>query len=521
MSLLGDAQQFIKEQKYAKSPQVPPRGGAPRPQPSYITGALEAPGGYQSQNVSQQYTGALQERAERAAGILSAPALTTPMNESIPQPSDMEETKQALGMTGTGVKIAKGVVGAVDSLAGTDIGKSIVGTGIDAASGALGVAGAGMSVYNIAQGKGKVGDYVNIGSQVASPVASGVTQLANLSNLGSLGMESIGASTASGATAGTSSIGSAAGGLSALGSAVMIAAPYYALAKAGGMVINAITANNPELRNTPLGHLGGSLEEPLAVERYWSSQLAQKGVGSERLHETANLINPLEVGSFIFQGDKINKSNLKNWIHTVAEKSAALGSGFLTGGLSNVDAVVKSLMSEKQAEKIERAQYAASTLGLSELSKKLTGSSTAGRVNAALLTGGLSEVFCFAAGTPITMEDGTIKPVEQVDLFDSCKIGGIVNGKGVVLSEELYDYRGVNVTGSHAVYEDGKWIRVKDSILSIKLQLDDTVKVYIVNNVDHVLLVNDIIFADYGEVTNSENMTADERLEYLNAHCRI
>lgn len=497
MSLLGDAQQFIKEQKYAKSPQVPPRGGAPRPQPSYITGALEAPGGYQSQNVGQQYTGALQERAERAAGILNAPALTEPMNESIPQPSDMEEAKQYLGVGGKIIGAAK----TISDIAGLK--DTTLGGGLTAAGNVASALGAGLSIYEMTQGK-------NIPENAVNLAKVGIGQAAKYA-ASEAGKQAI--SNFAGET-----VGNLIGGAS---SAVSIAAPYYALAKAGGMVINAVTANNPALRDTPLGHLGGSLEEPLAVERYFSGQLAQKGVGSERLHETANLINPLEVGSFIFQGDKINKSNLKNWIHTVGEKSAALSSGFLTGGASNVDAVVKSLMSEKQAKKVERGQYAASTLGLSEISKKLTGSSKAGRAAAAALSGGLSEVFCFAAGTPITMEDGTTKPVEQVDLFDSCKIGGIVNGKGVVLTEELYDYRGVNVTGSHAVYEDRKWIRVKDSKLSVKLQLDDVVKVYIVNNVDHVLMVNDIIFADYGEVTNSENMTADERLEYLNAHCRI
>jgi len=49
--------------------------------------------------------------------------------------------------------------------------------------------------------------------------------------------------------------------------------------------------------------------------------------------------------------------------------------------------------------------------------------------------------------------------------------------------------------------------------------LEEPIKVYIVNNEEHVLIINDIIFADYGEVTDSENMTADERLAYLNDNC--
>jgi hypothetical protein len=117
------------------------------------------------------------------------------------------------------------------------------------------------------------------------------------------------------------------------------------------------------------------------------------------------------------------------------------------------------------------------------------------------------------------MADGTTKPVEQIDLFDVCEGGGMVNGKGVVIAEDIYDYEGVMVTGGHAVYEDNKWIRVKDSEKSILVALEEPIKVYIVNNEEHVLIINDIIFADYGEVTDSENMTADERLAYLNDNC--
>lgn len=139
----------------------------------------------------------------------------------------------------------------------------------------------------------------------------------------------------------------------------------------------------------------------------------------------------------------------------------------------------------------------------------------------AVLTGGLSEVFCFAAGTPITLANGDAMPIENIDLFDECDEGGMVNGKGVTLANDLYDYAGVQVTGSHAVYEDGEWKRVKNSNKAIPLVVKGYVKVYIINNENHILIVNGIRFADYGEVTNSEDMTAQERLDYLNEHCRI
>ena len=145
----------------------------------------------------------------------------------------------------------------------------------------------------------------------------------------------------------------------------------------------------------------------------------------------------------------------------------------------------------------------------------------AGNVGLAVFTGGLSSLFCFAKGTPILMENGDTIPVEQVRIFNKCMKGGTVTAIGEALSDEIYDYEGVEVTGSHAVYENRKWIRVRDSEKSIKVDITAPQRVYIINNMNHALVVNGIIFADYGEVTDSENMTAQDRLEYMNAHSKF
>jgi hypothetical protein len=47
------------------------------------------------------------------------------------------------------------------------------------------------------------------------------------------------------------------------GSALSIAAPWYAAAKLGGTAIGGIVANNPQVRDTPLGLLGDGLEKPV------------------------------------------------------------------------------------------------------------------------------------------------------------------------------------------------------------------------------------------------------------------
>lgn len=301
-----------------------------------------------------------------------------------------------------------------------------------------------------------------------------------------------------------SSAGSALGGL---GGALSYAAPYYALAKLGGAGINAVTANNPWMRDTPFGLLGETLDEPLAVESALGKAMARHGIGSEEMWETTNNYNPLEVGG---------------WLDDTTDKATANLANILTGGAVGPVKQLGALMKELGVS--DNDNYIVQNLasgGWSSFGD--IGKGTKPTINAVgnILTLGLYSLFCFAAGTPITMADGTTKPVEEIDIGEECEIGGIVNGKGVVLAADIYDYEGVKVTGSHAVYEDGEWIRIKDSAKSIRLAIEKPVKVYILNNEDHILMVNGITFADYGEVTNSEDMTAQQRLEWLNENRKV
>ena len=79
-----------------------------------------------------------------------------------------------------------------------------------------------------------------------------------------------------------------------IGDVVSVAAPYYALAKAGGMAINAFTDNNPKYKDTPLGLLGEGLRNPITgVERSVGDALADHGVGNKDLNRTiAAILNP-------------------------------------------------------------------------------------------------------------------------------------------------------------------------------------------------------------------------------------
>ena len=112
---------------------------------------------------------------------------------------------------------------------------------------------------------------------------------------------------------------------------------------------------------------------------------------------------------------------------------------------------------------------------------------------------------CFLAGTMITMEDGTTKAVENVELGDEVKLGGMVFGAGKFFCDDLHDYKGIKVSGSHLVQEDGIWMMVRDSIHSALIS-NDTVVVYNFGTENKRLEIKGITFTDYFEIDEKEKL---------------
>ena len=115
---------------------------------------------------------------------------------------------------------------------------------------------------------------------------------------------------------------------------------------------------------------------------------------------------------------------------------------------------------------------------------------------------------CFIKGTLVTMADGSTKPVEQVDLGDEVAEGGSVFAVGRFLNTELYDYKGVKVSGSHMVNEDGVWMRVKDTKHGKSLG-NDLNTVYVFGSENRRILINEILFTDYFEVNEQDKLIED------------
>jgi len=103
---------------------------------------------------------------------------------------------------------------------------------------------------------------------------------------------------------------------------------------------------------------------------------------------------------------------------------------------------------------------------------------------------------CFEPNTLIQMTDGSEKKIKDIQLGDDTK-GGEVTGvfQFKVNVDEIHNYKGVTVAGSHFVKEDGKFIMVKDSPLAIKI--DKIPVVYSLDTTGRRIFIKDIEFADY------------------------
>ena len=103
---------------------------------------------------------------------------------------------------------------------------------------------------------------------------------------------------------------------------------------------------------------------------------------------------------------------------------------------------------------------------------------------------------CFSPDTFITMVNGSKKKIIDIELKDNVAAGGSVFAYGKFLINDLYDYKGIKVSGSHMVYENQKWLNIRDSKSAKSLGNDEYV-VYTLGTQNRRILINNILFTDY------------------------
>lgn len=128
----------------------------------------------------------------------------------------------------------------------------------------------------------------------------------------------------------------------------------------------------------------------------------------------------------------------------------------------------------------------------------------------------VSRVFCFAPDTEILMKDGSYKLIQEIKVNDEVALGGTVTAVGTGQGTEFVVINDVHVIDTHALFEDGQWIRAKDSknITSKYSKPDGIVHPIVTEN--HLVVTKGQIWADTFEHDNQQDMTREEILKDLN-----
>jgi len=152
-------------------------------------------------------------------------------------------------------------------------------------------------------------------------------------------------------------------------------------------------------------------------------------------------------------------------------------------------------------------------LGFAQMGSTERGAAAAAKAQVASARAGRAKS-CFAEGTKIKMANGSLKNIEDIKLGDCLHLGGIVYGMQQGLTDQIYKYKDVLITGSHAVFEK-EWVRVANSPYA---ELEEGIyKVYNLSTSDHrIITEKDFMFADFDETDYGSKISDKDSLEELN-----
>ena len=210
--------------------------------------------------------------------------------------------------------------------------------------------------------------------------------------------------------------------------------------------------------------LGGTVD-PKAVEQALISSSASGGTGTKSYHTNQRL------EAMKREQERFNQQN------------AAQGLAMTRPG----DVYSTRSYSKKERKKnSERAGDGRGTGGGGRKDRE------AGRKAKDRKTGG---GWCFHPDTLVQMADGSEQKINTIKIGDQTKGGevtGVVQFKPL---DEMHDYKGVIVAGSHFVKEDGRFIPVSESFEAVKVDIIPTV--YSLDTTDRRIWIKDIEFADF------------------------
>jgi hypothetical protein len=189
---------------------------------------------------------------------------------------------------------------------------------------------------------------------------------------------------------------------------------------------------------------------------------------------------------------------------TIAKPSSDFSSGSgtklsysssTTGGQSAASGVQSSGASLSFGSSVGSATASSGSSATYSLGTPASKPTSGGTGSTPVNTGGaFSLKGCFVFDTLIDMLDGSVKKIGELRLGDQIR-GGEVVAVHCYDGAPLYNYKGVHVSGTHYVIENGTPLMVKDSAYSVKI--DDVYGLYTVDTTGRRIFANDIEFADH------------------------
>lgn len=113
---------------------------------------------------------------------------------------------------------------------------------------------------------------------------------------------------------------------------------------------------------------------------------------------------------------------------------------------------------------------------------------------------------CFDKNTRITMNNGSIKTINEMQVGEKMYGNNLITAKIVVETKGsiMYHLNGVIVSDSHLVKYNNKWVRVDQHPDAVKIEQYSEPYLYCINTENKVIEINDTIFTDWDEIYDEE-----------------
>lgn len=253
-----------------------------------------------------------------------------------------------------------------------------------------------------------------------------------------------------------------------------------------------------------------------------ANALTNRGFGAAEKNVGSDLKPAVDAArQYANVGQTLTKGASKLALDSVGNVGASQGRA-----LSDASKAVKAITSGNIEEGLKGLGKGAANLALQTFLKNpetiakgignLGKEAVAKAANAAKAALNAINPFCFAPDTMILMANGKYKKIKQIKLGEEVMLGGKVTAIGQSTSDDMYLYDGVEVSGGHTLYEDGKWIRTKDSKYAVKMDIEEAL-VYPMDTENHLIVTKGQIWADMSEVDNTYDKTDTDILAQLNS----